>query len=170
MKGTQNNWVNLTTGLCLVLFVIAEAVGLHTRAMGIESWMSMALMKTKSPRVCSPARTALAWRGMLEGVTFSFVSRREAELFGGGGEAVTLANPISADLDVMRPTPLANLATAATAPSPFSRSARSTPTTRRKASAPWRSACARARPRRATGPAAPVPWTSSTPRATPRPC
>ena len=40
MKGTQNNWVNLTTGLCLVLFVIAEAVGLHTRAMGIESWMS----------------------------------------------------------------------------------------------------------------------------------
>jgi uncharacterized membrane protein YcfT len=40
MTGTQNNWVNLTTGLCLVLFVISEAVGLHSRAMGIESWMS----------------------------------------------------------------------------------------------------------------------------------
>jgi phenylalanyl-tRNA synthetase beta chain len=50
---------------------------------------------------------------MMEGVTFSFVSSREAELFGGGAEGLRLANPISADLDVMRPTPLANLAAAA---------------------------------------------------------
>src|SRR3546814_2515723 len=68
---------------------------------------------TPAQRRVSAARTALAWRGLYEGVTFSFVSRRQAELFGGGGEALTLANPISADLDVMRPTPLANLAVAA---------------------------------------------------------
>jgi phenylalanyl-tRNA synthetase beta chain len=68
---------------------------------------------TPAQRRVSAARTALAWRGLYEGVTFSFVSRRQAELFGGGGEALTLANPISADLDVMRPTPLANLAAAA---------------------------------------------------------
>jgi phenylalanyl-tRNA synthetase beta chain len=68
---------------------------------------------TPGQRRVSAARTALAWRGMMEGVTFSFVSRREAELFGGGAEQLTLANPISADLDVMRPTPLVNLATAA---------------------------------------------------------
>lgn len=68
---------------------------------------------TPAQRRLSAARTALAWRGLFEGVTFSFVSRRQAELFGGGGEALTLANPISADLDVMRPTPLVNLAVAA---------------------------------------------------------
>ncbi|MGD1876463.1 MAG: phenylalanine--tRNA ligase subunit beta [Kiloniellaceae bacterium] len=68
---------------------------------------------TPAQRRVSAARTALAWRGLYEGVTFSFVSRRQAELFGGGGEAVSLANPISADLDVMRPTPLVNLAVAA---------------------------------------------------------
>jgi phenylalanyl-tRNA synthetase beta chain len=68
---------------------------------------------TPAQRRVSAARTALAWRGLYEGVTFSFVSRRQAELFGGGGEALSLANPISADLDVMRPTPLVNLAAAA---------------------------------------------------------
>jgi phenylalanyl-tRNA synthetase beta chain len=68
---------------------------------------------TPAQRRVSAARAALAWRGLYEGVTFSFVSRRQAELFGGGADALTLANPISADLDVMRPTPLANLAAAA---------------------------------------------------------
>jgi phenylalanyl-tRNA synthetase beta chain len=68
---------------------------------------------TPAQRRVSAARTALAWRGLYEGVTFSFLPRRQAELFGGGAEALTLANPISADLDVMRPTPLANLAAAA---------------------------------------------------------
>jgi phenylalanyl-tRNA synthetase beta chain len=45
-------------------------------------------------------------------VTFSFLPRAQAELFGGGSEALTLANPISADLDVMRPSILPNLAMA----------------------------------------------------------
>jgi len=77
-----------------------------------ESYLPRAALSPAQRRV-SAARTALAWRGLYEGVTFSFVSRRQAELFGGGAEALTLANPISADLDVMRPTPLANLAVAA---------------------------------------------------------
>jgi phenylalanyl-tRNA synthetase beta chain len=77
-----------------------------------DSYLPRAVL-TPAQRRVSVARTALAWRGLMEAVTFSFVSRREAELFGGGAEALTLANPISADLDVMRPTPLANLASAA---------------------------------------------------------
>ncbi len=77
-----------------------------------DSYLPRAVL-TPAQRRVSAARTALAWRGMLEGVTFSFVSSREAALFGGGAEALCLANPISADLDVMRPTPLANLASAA---------------------------------------------------------
>lgn len=59
------------------------------------------------------ARAALAWRGLEEAVTFSFVSGRQAALFGGGDAALCLDNPISADLDVMRPSVLPGLVAAA---------------------------------------------------------
>jgi phenylalanyl-tRNA synthetase beta chain len=57
-------------------------------------------------------RRAAAARGLVEAVTYSFVSRRHAGLFGGGTDALVLANPISADLDTMRPTPLPALVAA----------------------------------------------------------
>jgi phenylalanyl-tRNA synthetase beta chain len=50
---------------------------------------------------------------MVEAVTWSFMNARVAEMFGGGGKDLTLINPISADLDVMRPAILPNLLTAA---------------------------------------------------------
>jgi phenylalanyl-tRNA synthetase beta chain len=59
------------------------------------------------------AKRLLAERGLLEAVTFSFMRRDWAETFGGGGPELTLANPISADLDQMRPSLLPNLLTAA---------------------------------------------------------
>ena len=59
------------------------------------------------------ARRVLASRGLLEAVTFSFLDRETAGLFGETPEALRLANPIAADLDQMRPTPLATLALAA---------------------------------------------------------
>ena len=58
-------------------------------------------------------RRSLATRGLTEAVTFSFLPKAQAELFGGGNEALTLANPISADLDQMRPSVLPNLLAAA---------------------------------------------------------
>ncbi len=58
-------------------------------------------------------RRALASRGLVEAVTFSFLPKAQAALFGGGSETLTLANPISADLDVMRPSVLPNLLAAA---------------------------------------------------------
>src|SRR5262249_46728158 len=58
-------------------------------------------------------RRTLAARGLVEAVTFSFLPRAQAELFGGGSTELTLVNPISADLDVMRPSLLPNLAAAA---------------------------------------------------------
>ena len=54
-------------------------------------------------------RRALAARGLVESVTFSFLAADRAALFGGGGAALTLVNPISADLDVMRPSVIPNL-------------------------------------------------------------
>jgi phenylalanyl-tRNA synthetase beta chain len=59
------------------------------------------------------ARRVLAARGMLECVTFSFLDHATAARFGGVDEDLRLANPIAADLNQMRPTPLATLALAA---------------------------------------------------------
>jgi phenylalanyl-tRNA synthetase beta chain len=59
------------------------------------------------------ARRVLAARGLMECVTFSFLDHRTAALFGAAAEDLRLANPIAADLDQMRPTPLATLALAA---------------------------------------------------------
>ncbi len=50
------------------------------------------------------AKRALAARSMVEAVTWSFVSKREAELFGGGKAELALANPIAAELSDMRPS------------------------------------------------------------------
>ena len=58
-------------------------------------------------------RRALAARGMHEAVSYSFISREQAEAFGGGGEALRLANPIAADLSDMRPSLLPSLLAAA---------------------------------------------------------
>ncbi|HEX4181277.1 MAG TPA: phenylalanine--tRNA ligase subunit beta [Caulobacteraceae bacterium] len=59
------------------------------------------------------ARRALAALGYEEAVTMSFMARAIAERFGGGAEALVLANPISAELDCMRPSILPNLIEAA---------------------------------------------------------
>jgi phenylalanyl-tRNA synthetase beta chain len=59
------------------------------------------------------ARRALAAAGYLEAVTWSFCSRAQAQLFGGGADELVLANPIAAELDCMRPSALPNLLRAA---------------------------------------------------------
>ncbi len=59
------------------------------------------------------ARRACASLGYNEAITWSFCSRAHALAFGGGGERLMLANPISSDLDCMRPSALPNLAVAA---------------------------------------------------------
>ncbi len=59
------------------------------------------------------ARRVLAQAGMAECVTFSFMPRAVAALFGDAPDSLHLANPIASDLDQMRPTPIATLALAA---------------------------------------------------------
>ncbi len=61
------------------------------------------------------AKRALAARGMVETVTWSFISRPQAELFGGGKAELALANPIASDLSDMRPSLLPGLIAAAQA-------------------------------------------------------
>ncbi|MDP4021837.1 phenylalanine--tRNA ligase subunit beta [Methylobacterium sp. NEAU 140] len=59
------------------------------------------------------AKRALAARGLMEAVTWSFIPQADAELFGGGGGDLRLANPIAADLSDMRPSLVPGLLRAA---------------------------------------------------------
>ena len=55
------------------------------------------------------AGRVLAERGLVEAVTLSFMASGDAALFGGAPESTHLVNPISSELDVMRPSVLPNL-------------------------------------------------------------
>jgi phenylalanyl-tRNA synthetase beta chain len=70
---------------------------------------------TLTPRQARTAltRRTLAAQGMAECVTFSFMAENAAALFGPTPESLRLSNPIAADLDQLRPTPVATLALAA---------------------------------------------------------
>lgn len=61
------------------------------------------------------AKRTLASRGLVEAVTWSFISHDQAKLFGGGSPKLALANPIAADLSDMRPSLLPGLIRAAQA-------------------------------------------------------
>lgn len=67
---------------------------------------------TERQRRARRARRLLAARGLVEAVTWSFIPKAQAELFGGGSEALELANPISVEMSSMRPSLLAGLLTA----------------------------------------------------------
>ena len=67
---------------------------------------------TEKQKRARRARRTLAARGLVEAVTWSFLPRAQAQAFGGGADAVELANPISTDLSSMRPSLLAGLLTA----------------------------------------------------------
>lgn len=68
---------------------------------------------TQAQRRVRAARRALAARGFVETVNNSFLPRAHARLFGGGDDARQLENPISAELDAMRPSVLPSLLAAA---------------------------------------------------------
>lgn len=58
---------------------------------------------TEGQRRVRRARRSLAARGFVEAITWSFIRDDEARHFGGGAEALQLANPISTEMNTMRP-------------------------------------------------------------------
>src|SRR5258706_7447887 len=58
------------------------------------------------------AKRALAARGIVEAVTWSFIAKPHAELFGGGQPELALANPIASDQSDIRPSLLPGLVAA----------------------------------------------------------
>ena len=105
------SWRNdVETEACLVEEVV-RIVGydrIPTLALPRQGALPRAAI-TPGQRRLAEARRLLAARGLMEAVTFSFLSADRAALFGGGGEALQLINPISVDLSVMRPSLLPNL-------------------------------------------------------------
>ncbi|MEI9996078.1 MAG: phenylalanine--tRNA ligase subunit beta [Rhizomicrobium sp.] len=68
---------------------------------------------TPGQRRTRAVRRAIAARGFNETVSFSFIARADAALFGGGDDARQVSNPIAADLDALRPSVLPSLLAAA---------------------------------------------------------
>jgi phenylalanyl-tRNA synthetase beta chain len=100
----------------------ADIVEEIIRIAGIDRVLPVPFDRGASPRkpMLTPiqlrsrkARRALAARNLVEAVTWSFVSKKQAELFGGGKPELALANPIAAELSDMRPSLIAGLAAAA---------------------------------------------------------
>jgi phenylalanyl-tRNA synthetase beta chain len=58
------------------------------------------------------AKRALGTRNLVEAVTWSFIEKKQADLFGGGKPELALANPIAADLSDMRPSLIPGLVAA----------------------------------------------------------
>ena len=105
----------LTEPECDLLEEVLRIAGLDTipsvslpRAATVPS-PALSARQTRTATV----RRLLAARGLAECVTYSFVARQDAARFGAVPDSLTLNNPIAADLDQMRPTPLVNLALAA---------------------------------------------------------
>ena len=73
-----------------------------------EAPVARPVLSTRQKRVRWSRRT-LASRGLNEAVSYSFVSSKHARMFGGGNQGLTLANPISSDMDMMRPSVLPGL-------------------------------------------------------------
>jgi phenylalanyl-tRNA synthetase beta chain len=104
------------------LYGEADLVEEIVRIYGLDKVEHVALprIETVTGRRITPAQRrrflatrTLAARGMNEAVTWSFVPKAQAALFGGGAAALELANPISTELSDMRPSLLPNLIAAA---------------------------------------------------------
>ena len=100
----------------------ADIVEEVVRILGIDRVPATPFDRGEAPRkpVLTPLQTrtrkakrALAARNLIEAVTWSFLSKGRAELFGGGKPELALANPIAADLSDMRPSLIPGLVAAA---------------------------------------------------------
>ena len=102
----------------------ADLVEEIVRIAGLDRVVSAPLPRESAPHAGVPvltplqkrvrsAKRALAANGLVEAVTWSFVSRQRAMMFGGGASSLALANPIAPELSDMRPSLLPGLIAAA---------------------------------------------------------
>jgi phenylalanyl-tRNA synthetase beta chain len=112
---TVPSWRPATTIKADIVEEVVRIIGVDrvpvaplTRASGASKPL-LTLIQTRTRR----AKRALAARGLVEAVTWSFIAHDRAQGFGGGQAELTLANPIAADMSDMRPSLLPGLIAAA---------------------------------------------------------
>jgi phenylalanyl-tRNA synthetase beta chain len=100
----------------------ADIVEEVVRIIGVDRVPAVPLDRGEAPRKpvlttaqvrTRKAKRALAARALTEAVTWSFIAKAHAQLFGGGSPELALANPIAADLSDMRPSLIPGLVAAA---------------------------------------------------------
>jgi phenylalanyl-tRNA synthetase beta chain len=98
--------------------LVEEVVRIH----GIDNVAAQPMLRshavarpvlTPAQKRMRAARRALATRGFNEAITYAFIPRAHAALFGGGDAPRQLENPISAEMDALRPSVLPSLLAAA---------------------------------------------------------
>jgi phenylalanyl-tRNA synthetase beta chain len=99
----------------------ADVVEEVVRILGVDRVPATPFDRGAAPRkpVLTPiqlrtrkAKRALGARNLVEALTWSFIDKQKAELFGGGKPELALANPIAADLSDMRPSLIPGLVAA----------------------------------------------------------
>ena len=115
LKVTVPSWRPDVHGPADIVEEVVRIVGLDKvpstplpRAQGVAR-----AVLTERQRRAKRSRRLLAGRGFVEAVTWSFIPPAQAQAFGGGAEALELANPISTEMSSMRPGLLPGLLTAA---------------------------------------------------------
>lgn len=94
---------------------IARLIGfdqLPTTSLPLPEGGRRVIVTPRQSRIAT-ARRVMAARGFLEAVTWSFMAREHAALFGKVDDALAVANPVASELNYMRPSVLGNLAQAA---------------------------------------------------------
>jgi phenylalanyl-tRNA synthetase beta chain len=100
----------------------ADVVEELVRILGVDRVAATPFDRGEAPRrpVLTPMQTrarkakrALAARNLVEAVTWSFIGKSQAALFGGGKPELALANPIAAELSDMRPSLIPGIVAAA---------------------------------------------------------
>ncbi len=113
LKATPPSWRSDIMGEADLVEEILRIVGFDTITAVSLPPVNHKIIMHDSQRRSITARHLLAARGLLEAVTWSFISDAQAQAFGGGGAALQLANAIAPEMAVMRPNILPGLLAAA---------------------------------------------------------
>jgi phenylalanyl-tRNA synthetase beta chain len=115
MKVTTPSWRSDVAGPADLVEEVVRIYGLNKVPSAPMSRPSAVAHATLTPaqRRTRAIRRALAARGFNETISYSFIPRAHAKLFGGGDDARQIENPIASDMDALRPSVLPSLLAAA---------------------------------------------------------
>jgi phenylalanyl-tRNA synthetase beta chain len=115
MKVTTPSWRSDVAGPADLVEEVVRIYGLNKVPSASMSRPSAVAHATLTPaqRRTRAIRRALAARGFNETISYSFIPRAHAKLFGGGDDTRQIENPIASDMDALRPSVLPSLLAAA---------------------------------------------------------